>query len=156
MIYRASVDGFSAKSFHSKCDGVLGTFIIIKSSKDYILGGYTKGNWNGYNKYVFDPDAFLFSIINIHNSSFVMKVYDCYGTCKSSPWAIYASPFSGISFGLRGDLVCDQIGVCITSQLRYYKMLPEFSNHTMAQTFKNGTVQFQATEIEVYSVVNQP
>jgi len=47
LIYRASQDGFEASKFHSKCDTLSNTFIIIKSTNDFVFGGYTEQNWSG-------------------------------------------------------------------------------------------------------------
>lgn len=46
LIYRGSRDGFLSKNFHNKCDYKGETLSIIKSTKGYIFGGYTKINWD--------------------------------------------------------------------------------------------------------------
>lgn len=46
LIYRGSRDGFLSKNFHEKCDYKGETFSVIKSTKGYIFGGYTKINWD--------------------------------------------------------------------------------------------------------------
>jgi len=35
LIYQASIDGFDASSFHSKCDRALNTLIVIKQMLSY-------------------------------------------------------------------------------------------------------------------------
>jgi len=48
LIYQASVDSFSASSFHSKCDEISNTLIVIKSKKNnFIFGGFTTALWDG-------------------------------------------------------------------------------------------------------------
>ena len=46
LLYRGSRDGFLASDFHEKCNYKGETFAIIKSTKGYIFGGYTKINWD--------------------------------------------------------------------------------------------------------------
>ena len=39
LLYRATRDGFTAKSFHSKCDDIPNTVTIIKNNFNYGFGG---------------------------------------------------------------------------------------------------------------------
>jgi hypothetical protein len=45
-LYRATIDGFFAKNFHTKCDGNANTLTIIKTTNNYIFGGYTTVAWD--------------------------------------------------------------------------------------------------------------
>ena len=48
LIYRASENDYIAKSFHECCDKVIGpTLVVIKSSEEWIFGGYTTQSWMG-------------------------------------------------------------------------------------------------------------
>jgi len=92
LIYQASVDGFD--SFHSKCDGVRNTLVIVKSNKNYIFGGYTTADWSSSEinygiKY--DADAFLFSLVNEFNYPVKMKIL-------KPEKAIISSVYTYISF----------------------------------------------------------
>ena len=64
LLYRASRDGDSTKTFHKLCDNKQNVLIIIKSDIGYIFGGYSKigfktsKNWDGEK----DNLSFLFSI----------------------------------------------------------------------------------------------
>jgi hypothetical protein len=40
LIYRASIDGFAASSFHSKCDNISNTVTIIETISNSVFGGY--------------------------------------------------------------------------------------------------------------------
>ena len=42
MIFRGSEDGFSFDEYHSRCDYVGPTLMIVKSDKNKIFGGYTE------------------------------------------------------------------------------------------------------------------
>ena len=64
LIYRSSIDGSSAFSFHRKCDKVQNTLTLIKpQNTDYIFGGYTSQTWSGDGTKL-DPYAFLISLNN--------------------------------------------------------------------------------------------
>ena len=43
--WRASVDGWAASTFHSRCDNKGPTVTIIRVGGTYIFGGYTKLSW---------------------------------------------------------------------------------------------------------------
>ena len=44
LCYRASSDGWSASTFHSKCDNMRNTVTIIESGV-YVFGGFTDIPW---------------------------------------------------------------------------------------------------------------
>ena len=44
LCWRASVDGWAGRIFHSRCDGKGATVTIIRVGK-YIFGGYTSRSW---------------------------------------------------------------------------------------------------------------
>ena len=51
--WRASVDGWAASTFHSRCDNKGPTVTIIRVGGKYIFGGYTSlswGKWSGFSK----------------------------------------------------------------------------------------------------------
>ncbi|CAG8576566.1 15185_t:CDS:2 [Cetraspora pellucida] len=68
LLYRASRDGFSAKSFHKFVDNCLNpTFIIIKLKlSSQIIGGFTSKSWQSpplnFSKIVNDHESFIFSL----------------------------------------------------------------------------------------------
>jgi hypothetical protein len=47
LLYRASVDGFRATDFHRKCDGKPNTVSIIKTTDDFVFGGWYLGLISG-------------------------------------------------------------------------------------------------------------
>ena len=62
LLYRGSRDGFEPRIFHSKCDNIKGTMILIENDKKIKFGGFTKESWDGEHKAKKDEDAFCFSI----------------------------------------------------------------------------------------------
>ena len=62
LLYRASEDGFTAKAFHSLCDGKKNTITIIKNNLNYVFGGYTNAAWLNNENFGYDNQAFIFSL----------------------------------------------------------------------------------------------
>ncbi len=85
LVYKASIDGFAAKSFHEKCDLIKNTLTIIKTTDNYIFGGYTRQNWSGNEIGKIDPHAFIFSLKNKNKSRFKIN-------CQSGDDAIGCFP----------------------------------------------------------------
>ena len=54
LIYRASENNYTGKSFHEHCDNATPTLVIIKSDNDCIFGGYTTQTWSGNGIYYHD------------------------------------------------------------------------------------------------------
>ena len=67
LLYKASRDGFTGIDFHSKCDNEGETWTVIQDVKGNIFGGYTKFSWNSIDDSVFDPNAYIFTLVNPHN-----------------------------------------------------------------------------------------
>jgi hypothetical protein len=142
LLYRKSRDTDKAKVFHSKCDKIKGTLIIIKTSRGYKIGGYTNETWEGNNAYKFDNTAFLFSL-NYN------KIYDV----KINKFAIYCSPFFGPIFC--GDkaptlLVHDNAEIkggecCGANDSNYQGYLDDYE-------INGGQKNFRITELEVFKV----
>ena len=47
LLYRASRNGWAASNFHSCCDNKGPTVTVVKSTGNYIFGGYTEHQWDG-------------------------------------------------------------------------------------------------------------
>ena len=85
LLYRATRDGFSSQSFHSKCDNIPKTLTIIKvKDKPHIFGGYTETTWDGNYSDKQDPNAFIFSLVNDDKKPLKMKIY------HTNQYAIYS------------------------------------------------------------------
>ena len=63
-LYQATVNGDLANNFHSKCDGIPNTLVIIKSAGNRRFGGFTTIKWSSPDNesYNFDKNSFLFSL----------------------------------------------------------------------------------------------
>ena len=62
LLFRASKDGFSAKSFHSKCDNKGATITIVRSEHNHVFGGFTTQSWESPSdgKWKTDDKAWLY------------------------------------------------------------------------------------------------
>ncbi|KAJ5075431.1 pep-cterm sorting domain-containing protein [Anaeramoeba ignava] len=66
--FSAKKDGFTGNKWHSICDNKGKTLIIIKTTDNYIFGGFTQvGFKSGSNRYIKDSNAFIFSLKNPKN-----------------------------------------------------------------------------------------
>ncbi|CAI2167226.1 11729_t:CDS:2 [Funneliformis geosporum] len=68
LLYRASRDGFDARSFHKKCDNQGACVVVAKvggSNNERIVGGYNPIGWTEHvGQYIAASEAFLFYIEN--------------------------------------------------------------------------------------------
>ena len=62
LLYRASRDGFTAAAFHAKCDYKAKTITLIKTSNNYVIGGYTSQAWTSLGVFKTDDTAYIFSL----------------------------------------------------------------------------------------------
>jgi hypothetical protein len=135
--------------FHSKCNGILGTLVVVRAGENQIFGGYTEQDWNGYSQYKNDPFAFLFSLVNTYNISVKMPVI-------LPQYAIYTYyNYYGPSFGGGNDLHINGDGSAGSSNLGHAYQLPSFLTYgtASAQSFLAGSNNFKPIEIEVYSII---
>ena len=138
LLYRASRDGDSSKSFHSHCDGKSNTLTIIKTSVGKRFGGFTVKEWSSEQNYIPDDKAFLFSIDN-KDYYFIKK--------DQIEYAIQCNKNSGPYFGKGPD-------VLISSNCR------NNSSYSKQETYDYkgktdilvGSQKFSAIDYEIYKV----
>jgi len=146
LLYRASVDGFGASDFHRKCDNHPNTLTIIKTTNNYIFGGFTSQTWNGsnYKSYV---DEFLFSYKNPYNIPCKIN-----GTPNSQK-AIYCNPSYGPTFGGGNDIHISSNSN--TNSSSYSKLNNTYKiNNGHDSNFLTGSRNFTVSEIEIFSKYN--
>lgn len=95
LIYRGSRDGFTAGSFHAKCDKKGPTLMLVNSTKDKTFGAYTDVEWATDEQYKSSNKAFLFSID--HREKYPLKA-------GHTQYAIKGSKTLGPCFGGGHDL----------------------------------------------------
>ncbi|XP_053353472.1 interferon-induced protein 44-like [Clarias gariepinus] len=62
LLFKASVHGFTADAFHSKCDYQGPTVTVAYNNSGYVFGAYTSKDYTWTNRSVVDDKSFLFSV----------------------------------------------------------------------------------------------
>jgi len=144
LVYRASEDGFRAKDFHEKCDGIPNTLTIVKSTSGNVFGGFTERPWK-LNEFFNNKNGFIFSLINKDGNPFRASCIDESSFCLSR---------HGPTFGNGKDL-------CLASRSNenelsfsnfgsgYHHPSYEFGSNK-AKTILAGSHRFRTIEIEVF------
>ena len=95
-LYQATIDGDGGLNFHSRCDNIPNTLVLIKSAGNRRFGGFTSAQWSSPSsgEYKDDPNAFLFSldkqkIYSYKNDKKAIYCYKDYGPCFGSGQDIY-------------------------------------------------------------------
>ena len=101
-LYQATFDGDGAVNFHSRCDNIPNTLVLIKSAGNRRFGGFTSAKWESLTsgEYKDDKNAFLFSLDK-------QKIY----SYKNNGKAIYNYKDCGPWFGYGSDIYIAQHGI---------------------------------------------
>lgn len=151
LIYRATKDGFVGQAFHLKCDGKRNTICIIKSSSNYVFGGYTSTAWQSTNVHLTDENAFIFSLRRDGESKADKFMV------KNPVQAIRGQATYGPTFGAYDIYVCNQPNINVGGYTNFGSSyhLPEglICGSENAKTFLSGNYdKWLAEEIEVYEI----
>ena len=146
-LYQATIDGDGAINFHSRCDNIPNTLVLIKSAGNRRFGGFTTAQWSSPTsaEYKDDPNAFLFSLDK-------QKIY----SYKKNGKAIYNYKDYGPCFGSGCDLAIYQHGIQ-EKHLKTYESSSNCSynynvdNNALSEDGKNSYIY--AAEYEVFQVI---
>ncbi|KAJ5070072.1 hypothetical protein M0811_11276 [Anaeramoeba ignava] len=94
--YSAKRDGFDCEKWHEFVDNKGKTLIIIKTKDNFIFGGFTQIGFipKSKKKWIFDENAFLFSLKNLKGNSFGK-----FSSSKKSKELVRSPSDSGPDFG---------------------------------------------------------
>jgi hypothetical protein len=147
LLYRASRDGNTAKTFHTKCDYNGATIVIVKASNsDQILGGYNPLSWDSTNNWCSTSDSFIFSFSSSTNFETAI-VGHINAHCE---YAIYCFHNYGPAFGGGHDLYLDNDNSWRSNNPYSY---PELD---MPKGNKMGSYNtFSAEDYEVFQVIKK-
>ena len=140
LLYRASVDGDKAKTFHQKCDRISGTLTMVKTTKNMKFGGYTKALWDG-NGWKKDEKAFCFSL-NLN------KIYNISNIDNAIyPKYNYGPRFAFTLFGIEDEAFKkgDEGGWCSYDTDNQYGKINN-------KEITGGEEYFGVSEVEVYQI----
>ncbi len=144
LIYRASKDGFNPSSFHAKCDDKPNLLVIIKSDNGNVFGGFTEQSWSLKFNDKSDPNAFLFSLINLDNKPLKMK-------CNNSKKAFLCRNHLNFNHDISISYFDPDKRPDSYSNLGNSYKHPDYAfGSVKAKSFLAGSEYFQVSEIEIY------
>ena len=146
LLYRASRDGFQPASFLAKCDDQPRTLTIVKTPEGYIFGGYTSIEWDSTSGWMADPNAFIFSLVNVLAAPQQLPVK------LRNKQTIYCHCLCGPTFGTGHDLsILDDANA--SSNLGSSYEFPVIKDRKVkGDSFLAGSRMFRASEIEVFQL----
>jgi len=159
LLYLGSRDGFSASTFHSRCDNQSETFVIIRMnllsdvtwSQNPIIGGYSDKPWksttSSKSKYVSSDHSFLFSFVGTSSSYNTPQKYALTG--GNNQFAILCNSSFGPVFGGGCDLFIDDNFNTNKSNYINGTFSPSYSPFNIGTS---GITYFLVDEIEVFAV----
>lgn len=152
LIYRASAHGSDPREFHKKCDGISSTLsIFITEPEKYIFGGFASSKWDSEDLFVYDKDAFIFSLVNKENRPTIMN-------CIESKYAITSRYTRAQSFETGHDISIYLMAPLTNEYSLYgyanighnfsFNLYPPDSDK--ATSFIGGETNFPILDMEVY------
>ncbi|KAH3744704.1 hypothetical protein Pelo_13914 [Pelomyxa schiedti] len=104
LLLRGTIHGFTASTFHNMCDTHSPTLLVIKTTDNYVFGGFTILPWSSTGRYTGGCCGrnFLFSLLrNNTPSGVIMK-------CTDHAYCILGKSQHSAAFGWGNDLMlCD-------------------------------------------------
>jgi hypothetical protein len=140
LLYKLTVDGDAASTFHSRCNSKGATLTLIRTSKGYRSGGYTTISWSSRGNYANDPNAFLFSL----------DLKEQYFTSEGTN-AVYDNGSYGPTFGNGHDLY---IANNCSQNYSSYCNFPYAYSGFKARVLSGGFYTFKVNETSEYSENN--
>ena len=142
LIFRASEEGDRMEQFNFKCNNKDNELFIIKTTKGYIFGGYTKVGWiYDKGKDIFDSNAFIFS----YN---LKKIYNI----KNPQYALHCQSGDGrLSFGSSSYAILLGNNFLKRDSGKTDKMI-DYSGESNEREINGGGKTFQVVELEVFQI----
>ena len=146
-LYQATIDGDGALNFHSRCDNIPNTLVLIKSAGNRRFGGFTSAQWSSPSsgEYKDDPNAFLFSLDK-------QKIY----SYKKNGKAIYNRKDLGPSFGNGLTIWIGQHGIQekhLYTYESYSSCSYNFNGDNNALSEDGKASYIYAAEYEVFQII---
>jgi len=103
LLYRATRDGFDAASYQRKCNET-NTLFIMRTTQNYVFGGFVHESLAGTRGYIRDPNAFLFRLRTNGTTNFNILRSGGTSNDPTSQYAFYDGSSYGPTFGGSYDL----------------------------------------------------
>jgi len=144
-LYQATIDGDGVINFHSKCDNIPNTLVLIKSAGNRRFGGFTTQTWDSSGNYKDDKNAFLFSLDK-------QRIY----SYKNNGCAIFCGKDYGPTFGGGYDIYLGNNPIQ-QKQLYTYESYSSssynYNRDNNALSESGNTSYIYAAEYEVFQVI---
>ena len=140
LLFRASRDGETVKSFHEHCDSIPNTLSIWQGIKGYTFGGYTESVWDSYSGHKYGNNQFLFSLDR-------MKVYMGKNGSTSICCGTNYGPYFCGSCGMYDNYFSKNNNDEQNSSGKPY------NNFTEEYELTHGDVHYYGKEVEVFQVI---
>ena len=143
LLYKATEDGDTITHFHSKCDNKRNTLMIIKTTTQYIFGGFTKVGWkNVKGEDIYDDNAFCFSIN-------LKKIY----TIKEPKYALHCQSFNGRpSFGSNSYVFLLE-NHFLSKKSNATQKIVDFNGEKKEREINGEKEYFQVEKLEVFQIL---
>ena len=134
-MYRATIHGFGAATFHTRCDGRARLLVLVRAREGgWLFGGFTAVGFSPPERYIADRSAFLFSLTNSLGRPEKLE-------SKRAGYGLYYHPLWSALFG-RDDLyICgnaDTEGKSLTNTGGAYAEPASTGANPMAQGWQKG------------------
>ena len=142
LLFRTSVDGDNAATFHNKCNNKGPTITFIKTTAGKRIGGFTMVSWSSYGNYREDKEAFIFAL----------DTYQKFVQWRNFSYAIYDHSSYGPTFGGGFDLCVANGCKSNTSSYCNSNYTYGFYNSYNLINTGNQSTSFQVDDYEVYLI----
>ena len=155
LLYRGSENGFSAQSFHNKCDYISGTLTIVKTTKGMRFGGYTElmfgpcssSSWESH----YDNAGICFGF-----SLDLFKIYNYYDYHKINPKNCLPSIFTHYSLGPKFNCffgIDSFTNNKAEGSVGYQTSNNHFGKFEKDYEINNGIYNFSVQELEIFQIL---
>jgi hypothetical protein len=145
LLYRGSVHGKAASTFHAQCDNKGPTITLVRCTGGFIFGGFTPEPWQSRGNYARADNSFLFSLVNPRGAP--PQKFDLIPGKEGD--AIYRHSAYGPTFGGGHNLyIANAWNGCYTSWGNYYA-----DPTGLGSNIFTGARNFTPAEVEVWQVV---
>jgi hypothetical protein len=146
LLYKGTVNGFAASTFHSMCDNKGPTLTVIKAN-NYISGGYNSVSWNQSSGWVTIPAGlnWLFTLQNPSGQIIPNKFYNT----QNIGYSTFNTSSYGPTFGAGHDLYI--YNNANSTNGNYSATNSTYTGSGLTNTTLFGAYNFTVTDIEVYS-----
>jgi hypothetical protein len=122
---------------------------IIKTTQNYIFGGYTNSFWSTQNVSKPDPKAFIFSLINKHKKP--IKINCEPNKSAIQCYSIYGPVFGNSDIFVQLNSLESNMPIVCRSLLGNNYVHPSYKNDSnKSKSFLAGSETFDIVEIEVF------